>query len=448
MIVKINWKYAFISFLLFLFAFLLVETKSHADTQSANIIINGQEKIFETEPMIVNGRLLVPLRGIFEDLGAKVSWKQDSQAVKIIKDEVVVELKLGERVARKNQTEIEMDVSPVLNNNRTYVPLRFITQAFGASVTWSSETKTATIFYNESEGLLAGKIKEITNQAIEVGGIAIETPLKTVIEKLGKPLDIFNSKYQFEWYIYHDDYDNYLQIGIKDEKVVAFYTNAEVFHVGADIGFSSTKKEVRARFGDPITAISKGSRSYQYQSKEEWDLFLLEDKYYVTIFYDIHEQNTVTSLYVVKKQIEHDLDGFYGVANEALRASFEKQMFYLVNATRVRNKLKPLSWNELAAETARNHSEDMAQQSYFAHESLDGRSPFDRMDDAKINYLYAGENLAMGQFNAIFAHEGLMNSFGHRKNVLNPKFNHLGVGVGFQNNRPYFTQTYFGIVNQ
>ena len=65
------------------------------------------------------------------------------------------------------------------------------------------------------------------------------------------------------------------------------------------------------------------------------------------------------------------------------------------------------------------------------------------MTEDGISYRMAGENLAMGQLSSIFAHEGLMNSIGHRKNILQTDFESLGVGVAFNTeSRPYYTENF------
>ena len=70
----------------------------------------------------------------------------------------------------------------------------------------------------------------------------------------------------------------------------------------------------------------------------------------------------------------------------------------------------------------------MFNKSYFSHYTPDGKSPFDRMKAAGVQYLTAGENLAYAP-NVEIAHQGLMNSPGHRENILRPEFGKLGVGV-------------------
>ena len=77
---------------------------------------------------------------------------------------------------------------------------------------------------------------------------------------------------------------------------------------------------------------------------------------------------------------------------------------------------------------ARAHSADMFARGYFSHINPDGENPFYRISAAEINYLSAGENLALAQTLQI-AHTGLMNSPGHRANILNPTFGRVGIGV-------------------
>ncbi|MEH7309085.1 CAP domain-containing protein [Neobacillus drentensis] len=75
---------------------------------------------------------------------------------------------------------------------------------------------------------------------------------------------------------------------------------------------------------------------------------------------------------------------------------------------------------------------------------MKGQSPFDRMKADDISFHLAGENLAYGQFSSIFAHEGLMNSLGHRENILRAGYEYLGVGVAFNNeSQPYYTENFF-----
>lgn len=107
----------------------------------------------------------------------------------------------------------------------------------------------------------------------------------------------------------------------------------------------------------------------------------------------------------------------------------EQEMFRLLNTERSKQGLPPVFFDEELAEVARGHSRDMFSRGYFSHYTPEGESPFDRMANSGITtFLYAGENLALAPSTDL-AMQGLMNSPGHRANILNPNFNKVGIGV-------------------
>ena len=106
----------------------------------------------------------------------------------------------------------------------------------------------------------------------------------------------------------------------------------------------------------------------------------------------------------------------------------EQTMFNLVNKERVANGLKPLEIDMRLVKTARLKSQDMVKLGYFDHQSPTYGSPFDMMKQYGISFSYAGENLA-GAPDVNTAHVNLMNSPGHRENILRPEFTKVGIGV-------------------
>jgi uncharacterized protein YkwD len=111
-----------------------------------------------------------------------------------------------------------------------------------------------------------------------------------------------------------------------------------------------------------------------------------------------------------------------------VRPDLEAQMLELVNRERVSRGLKPVEADPEMTEVARAHSRDMFVRGYFAHENPDGKDPFQRMRDANVKFLTAGENLALAQ-TLEMAHTNLMNSPGHKANILQPAFGRLGIGI-------------------
>jgi uncharacterized protein YkwD len=110
------------------------------------------------------------------------------------------------------------------------------------------------------------------------------------------------------------------------------------------------------------------------------------------------------------------------------RPLLEAKMLELVNKERVSRGIKPLKADPEMTGVARAHSKDMFARGYFAHYTPEGTDPFQRMDAAGVKYRTAGENLALAQ-TVEMAHTNLMNSPGHKANILNPAYGRLGIGV-------------------
>ncbi|MGV8146851.1 MAG: CAP domain-containing protein [Alkaliphilus sp.] len=117
--------------------------------------------------------------------------------------------------------------------------------------------------------------------------------------------------------------------------------------------------------------------------------------------------------------------------------SSELQLIEYVNQARKDAGLKTLTIDVDLSYVARVKSEDMYQNNYFSHTSPTYGSPFDMMNSFGIKYTRAAENIAKTS-SVLSAHNGLMNSEGHRKNILNPNFTHIGVGI----KNGYYTQMF------
>jgi uncharacterized YkwD family protein len=103
-------------------------------------------------------------------------------------------------------------------------------------------------------------------------------------------------------------------------------------------------------------------------------------------------------------------------------------MISLVNQERARAGLPSLATDPQLTRLARMKSADMVRLNYFSHISPTYGSPFDMMREAGVPFTYAGENLA-GATTLALAHDGLMQSTGHRANILRSQFTHIGIGV-------------------
>ncbi len=109
------------------------------------VFVDGAPVAFDQPPVIVDGRVLVPLRGVFERLGATVAWDPASQTVLAQSGATSVSLRIGSPQVFVNGQPQMLDVPAMLVGGRTLVPLRFVSQALGAGVTWDAASSTVQI---------------------------------------------------------------------------------------------------------------------------------------------------------------------------------------------------------------------------------------------------------------------------------------------------------------
>jgi len=110
-----------------------------------SVVLNGNALSFDVPPQLINDRTMVPLRAIFEAMGASVEWDNNTQTVTATKDGIVVVLTSGSTLPTINGSIITIDQSAIIIEGRTLAPLRFVAEAFGGKVDWDGSTKTAYI---------------------------------------------------------------------------------------------------------------------------------------------------------------------------------------------------------------------------------------------------------------------------------------------------------------
>ncbi|MFX3675120.1 MAG: CAP domain-containing protein [Paenisporosarcina sp.] len=300
--------------------------------------------------------------------------------------------------------------------------------------------------------LIASPIEELdkptlatpTEGLFSVHNIEIGDKKETIEADLGKPKRVTANEYGTSWHTYHTGYQNFFMVSYDtNNKVNGLFTNNDLIASTLGIELNSSRDSVRKALGEPLKYMTKGNTNYILNNKDESDTFLTEHVY-ATIFYDVHENNTVTAIQILSENLERHKSSIYAKGSVLLQEGLELQLFDLTNSARVHHGVPAVKWDSLVQLTAHDHSLDMATQNYFSHTNLQGESPFDRMNEDGISYRVAGENLAYGQSSSVFAHEGLMNSIGHRENLLKPEFALLGIGVAFnEENQPYYTENFY-----
>ncbi len=255
-------------------------------------------------------------------------------------------------------------------------------------------------------------------------------------------------------YIYNLDYKQYFQVGVENKHVVTIFAIGENLDVAPfEIG-QPVEEIFNTHFINTNLNLELNGSTYRFELNDT-DLNLRPV---------VQLGDVITQLYIDKfsgtlsgvrfldsetliKQRPYELV-YSGDLVEAAAPSeelwktiedgAEQQILDITNVLRVRNKVKPLKWDEKTAEVAYSHSKDMAENNDFSHTSKKFGSLADRLKTAKISYKAAGENIAANYTDGPAAVEGWLNSKGHRESLLSNDYTYLGVGVY----QKYYTQNF------
>ena len=304
--------------------------------------------------------------------------------------------------------------------------------------------------YNTSYKIVVtNNLKSTKGNAMNQEVIIPFTTVKKTVSTPGTAVKTFSSEYDLLWKMPTANYKQFHLVGTKNTQQVAGYeTRMGQTVFGIKIG--STRDAVKAKYGAPIDSITKNNMRYRQnytdKYKQETSGTYLIDKQYVTFFYDAHKNYKVRSVTWVDAATEMSKPGFFATQSTELRNGFEGLMVELINQARVAEGLNALTYTPQYNGVARKHSTSMADNNFFGHVDLNNSRGGDRMKKGGVSYNWWGENLAYGQFSAIYAHEALMNSLGHRENILRKEFTHIFVGVDFNSkNQPYFTMNFYSL---
>jgi len=277
----------------------------------------------------------------------------------------------------------------------------------------------------------------------------------TVLEKeLGTPERIDESMYGYQWYIYNQNYNRYLQVGVENNQVVTIFAIGETLDVSPyEIG-QPVEEIFNTQFFDTNINLEVNGNSYRFELNDT-DLNLRPmvkiGDIYAQLYIDKFTGNLSSvrfmSAETLIKQRPYELvyrgdlikaDEPNEDAWKLIEKGMAQEIFDITNVIRVKNNLKPLIWDEMTAEVAYGHSKDMAENNDFSHTSKRFGDLTNRLKTAKVAYLAAGENIAANYTDGPAVVEGWLNSKVHRETLLNKDYTHLGVGVY----QKYYTQNF------
>lgn len=304
-------------------------------------------------------------------------------------------------------------------------------------------------FSPQEDKSLAKDTSEDINSKMEVPteGLAtlIGKDVAAMEQYLGSPNRIDPSAYGYDWWIYKKDLSEYIQVGVKDDRVVTLYAigsnvNIAPFEVGQKMQEIYSFVPI-----EPTIDLDYEGSSYRFELTEN-DMNLRPlvrmGDFFVQINIDKFD-GIVSSVRFMDAETLIKLQAYEFVyvgellevnslelGNEVdVSEGSQKQIYDISNVMRARYNLEPLEWDQQVSEVALAHSIDMFETEDFSHTSEKYGELADRLDAGEVFYQIAGENIAANYADAPAVMEGWLNSKGHRETLLNESFTHIGVGV-------------------
>jgi len=162
----INKKFKLIKLVVLLFIFVLIQPNiTYGEVSDIRLLVNGEDITNLSSPVIENDRMLVPIRFVSESLGAIVEWDGDNRHVIIARGEDHLKLKIDSRLIQYDQGKRYQlsDVAPKIINDRTYVPIRLVSNALGVGINWDADSRVVSIESNQISAIEPFYSVEITN---------------------------------------------------------------------------------------------------------------------------------------------------------------------------------------------------------------------------------------------------------------------------------------------
>ncbi|SFB18594.1 Uncharacterized conserved protein YkwD, contains CAP (CSP/antigen 5/PR1) domain [Lentibacillus halodurans] len=274
-------------------------------------------------------------------------------------------------------------------------------------------------------------------------------------ESFGEPSRKDSSAYGYEWWVYTDEQEQYIQFGIQDNQVKSIYALGNDLSIQpAEIGQAYDSSDAAFSFSNEVT-YSKALSSYTFrlsdEELQERPIVKVTDDIFLQLYFDTFtdELSAVrmlsADLLLLHQPYEIQYRGelpekpdFSDEQWAEIEEGAEQQIFHITNVIRDQHEKTALEWDEDVSNVAYLHSEDMAENNYFSHYAQNGDGLKERLAAQEVFYQAAGENIAAQYPDAQAAIHGWLNSEGHREALLKDDFTHLGVGVY----QFYYTQNF------
>lgn len=156
------------------FFLLVTPLQAFAASSTVKVVVDGKEIKLAVAPYIEDNRVLVPVRGVFENLGLDVEWNQKTKTATITGGNSTIVMKLGAKEVKVNGKTVKVDTAVKLHKNSLFIPVRFVTENSGGNVKWNQKTKTVSL----SKNTIDKQTKEFLTKVSQVKMNSYSTKMK------------------------------------------------------------------------------------------------------------------------------------------------------------------------------------------------------------------------------------------------------------------------------
>ncbi|MBO8433942.1 MAG: S-layer homology domain-containing protein [Tyzzerella sp.] len=277
-----------------------------------------------------------------------------------------------------------------------------------------TKEQASTVFMN-AYNLTIKKSVVINNKTLNIGD-----NVSTLTSKFGLPDRVDSSIYGYQRYVYNKDYNNLFMVGVSNGVVV------DVCLFGKASGY-----------GNFLIGSAFNSNGVSYDYDKNTGRAILQDTFNnINIYYDSTTKN-IHCMKISDKKATPSVNVLN--YNSKLENDIELEIFDIINSERAKLGLQPLNWDIRLQASSENHSKDMARNRYVGYNNKDGKTPFERMSQAGMQFKFASETIAMVPGDSIDIMGDFMTNVAKKGNILSKSIDNVGVGVSAQSLNLYVT---------
>ncbi len=275
---------------------ILNDVISQGPENNISVTIDGEKVTFDQPPVIINDRTMVPLRAIFEALGASVEWNAATRTVTSTMGNTTISMTIGSKTMYKNGEAISVDVAPQLVGDRTLVPARAVAESFNCSVDWDGATRTVAITTARERIFQTAKaLYEVNEKQGGVTALAetakVDAALYSAMNEIDATiarndfvLDLVSAGTAATISAYNISSGNYSSINSLDDGINALLTSSEIADAADGVLKDAIKQRVKEAIGSSVPDINAfvlglGRTAYDNNSKMILDLITVHAKF-------------------------------------------------------------------------------------------------------------------------------------------------------------------------